>query len=161
MKKNNGSRKQKLCLPTAEILLAGLFMIHRFHPMIRKIKIELLNIEFLYWTNSENRKPGFGKEKEQNISGRKSISPPMTGTTGQTQNDGGHCGQITAIGIWILKSRSITVPMRDRSWIWNQQFMRDIQPEAWSVKAGRQIAVRSTERSGSGIHSGYRSKRWL
>ena len=161
MKIDNGSRKQKLYLRTAEILLAGLFMIRRCHPMIRRIKIELLSIGFLYWTNPANRKLGFGKGKEQNISGRKSISRPMTGMTGRTQNNGEHHGQITVTGIWIMKSRSITVLLRGRAWTRSQQFMRDIQPEAWRVKAGKQIAVRSTGRSDSGIHSGIRSKRWL
>jgi len=89
-----------------------------------------------------NRKRGSEKGKGRNISGRKSMFLPMTGTTGQMRSAGELPGQCIATDIWRRINRLITAPMSGRAWIRNRQSMKALQPEAWSAMAGQQTAVK-------------------
>ena len=108
MRAGTGSRKQNLFMPIPETAKEEQYSIPPCRYMTPRIETERYSIGYRHLAQTANRKPGSGKEREQNISGRKSIYLPTTGTTGRMQRSGVLPGQNTATNTLNRRNKLIT-----------------------------------------------------
>ena len=153
----SGCKNRRLFLQTAEMKKAGRYMTRPNHLTIPKGKRKLPSTASRNWTKTASKKSESARERERNISGRRSRFPRTTGTITARLRSGDHLGQNTVTGILQKTSRLITEAMHGRGKIKCRPSTKALSQDRWKRKARLPIDARSTELSGNGTLSDNRS----